>query len=754
MRNDIHGHREKLYLDLALEAQVKASIERGFTQCGSSEAVMALLQPALENLCLTTPYNRELCRCLCDMQRLPDGWSRQREGALQAVAVLDRVRRALGELSDVTSGAMQPHADRLGHAISDIPQWQRELFTEELIRSSPAFAVSLLLSTVDPMLRAAAELGVWQIISPIGSATVGRVEVVEGLHLVQDKVYSEPTVLVSNEVSGEEEIPDGVVALITPHAPDVLSHVSVRARNCQVLFVTCFDPGMLDSLKQEAGAALEMSLTPAGDVLWKRVEDGALRGGAAEAAVQASGASLAATRMAKPEWCGKNVVQMDEFQDGVVGAKSKNLAGLRGKLPSAVELPPSMSLPFGTFEAVLAASENLQVARQLAATYDQLDEAHPGQKLEECRALVLQLQAPSGLQESLVGAAAVAGVPWPVGADGWEAAFGALKAVWASQYNERSYVSLRKAGLPHSQLCMAVLVQRVVPADYAFVIHTVNPSTNDTSEIYVEMVRGLGETLVGNYSGRALAAVVPKSNLDSPKVVSFFSKSVGLFVPETLIFRSDSNGEDLDGYAGAGLYDSITMHPMYEAEISHSEDALMRDPALRSQVLSAVARLGLDVEQALGSPQDVEGVVEMTSQGLRITVVQTRPQMCTSFNKIYATLTNSTLTNLVLDGVVAERDQGVPEGPSVDGVVGERDHKLEGCLRGCWRGRYGDGAVGERKKLWVLEGSAGRTGLWASVTKGCREGLLGRMGWTGVVGERPQGVPEGCLQDGRGGGRA
>jgi len=34
-----------------------------------------------------------------------------------------------------------------------------------------------------------------------------------------------------------------------------------------------------------------------------------------------------------------------------------------------------------------------------------------------------------------------------------------------------------------------------------------------------------------------------------------------MFVPESLIFRSDSNGEDLEGYAGAGLYDSITMDP-------------------------------------------------------------------------------------------------------------------------------------------------------------------------------------------------
>ena len=40
-----------------------------------------------------------------------------------------------------------------------------------------------------------------------------------------------------------------------------------------------------------------------------------------------------------------------------------------------------------------------------------------------------------------------------------------------------------------------------------------------------------------------------------------------------------------------------------------------------------VARVGAEVEAALGSAQDIEGAVEMTADGARITLVQTRPQM-------------------------------------------------------------------------------------------------------------------------------
>lgn len=69
----------------------------------------------------------------------------------------------------------------------------------------------------------------------------------------------------------------------------------------------------------------------------------------------------------------------------------------------------------------------------------------------------------------------------------------ALRGVWASKYNDRAYYSLRKAGLDFDSVRMAVLVQRVVPAQYAFVIHTRNPSNNDEREVFCELVKGLGE---------------------------------------------------------------------------------------------------------------------------------------------------------------------------------------------------------------------------------------------------------------------
>ena len=64
---------------------------------------------------------------------------------------------------------------------------------------------------------------------------------------------------------------------------------------------------------------------------------------------------------------------------------------------------------------------------------------------------------------------------------------------------------------------MAVLIQKIVRAKYAFVIHTTNPTNGEESEIYVEACRGLGESLVSDMPGQALSFTVTKSDATKEK---------------------------------------------------------------------------------------------------------------------------------------------------------------------------------------------------------------------------------------------
>ena len=45
------------------------------------------------------------------------------------------------------------------------------------------------------------------------------------------------------------------------------------------------------------------------------------------------------------------------------------------------------------------------------------------------------------------------------------------------------FLVCRRAGVSHGDVCMSVLIQPLVEAEYAFVAHTVNPSNGDASQV-------------------------------------------------------------------------------------------------------------------------------------------------------------------------------------------------------------------------------------------------------------------------------
>ena len=93
---------------------------------------------------------------------------------------------------------------------------------------------------------------------------------------------------------------------------------------------------------------------------------------------------------------------------------------------------------------------------------------------------------------------------------------------------------------------------------------------------------------------------------------------------DTLIFRSDSNGEDLEGFAGAGLYDSITMEEATLKNVDYSTDNIITDDSKRERLLSTISKVALEIETLLGSAQDIEGAI---AEDGTLWVVQTRPQV-------------------------------------------------------------------------------------------------------------------------------
>ena len=301
------------------------------------------------------------------------------------------------------------------------------------------------------------------------------------------------------------------------------------------------------------------------------------------------------------------------------------------------------------------------------------------------------------------------------GASAGAGAWRAIKEVWASKWTERAWLSRRAAGVNEDDLSMAVLCMGLVPADYAFVLHTQSPlpggskdeifgevrmagrvlggclpavlmfgvwcvwhaacphsfrrspscmglplpcmtsrSAADcaahssylpmpthqsvaTSHVHVgkvcnhfrnpvQVVIGLGETLVGNTPGRAFSFAASKRDPQATaRILALPSKLAARFAPPggALIARSDSNGEDLEGFAGAGLYESVATRKTRERAVEYAGERLLWDPEFRDRVAARLAGLAVAVEQAAGSAQDIEGCLV----GDEVYLLQSRTQV-------------------------------------------------------------------------------------------------------------------------------
>lgn len=598
--------RDLLYLDLALIDYVRCSVERSRGHGAKAEELSHSIDSVLKSALLDRRHDSELKACVGDWEQLLSrGASLDRDGALHGRSVVERLSRWVGDLAIRMVNELEAVAVPLGRAF-EADDWAVRTFAEEVVRGGPLFAVGCLLGEVDRVLRTQAGLGPWQVISA-GSGS-GQVRHISSLREAQGQTFSSPVVLAVAHVGGEEEIAPGVVAVVTPSGVDLLSHLAVRARNAAVLLATVWDETLFSDLAAREGETLSLSSTVQGTV-----EIGTYRN---TIGLRAANTPRPSVRLRKPESRG-GVLRSTEFSGAVVGAKAHVLADLRRRLPDWIAVPSSIALGFGTFERVLESDVNESVCARLTALLREVDSA-PEATLARIRETVLELQSPEPLAQQINEVAQSEGLPL---LDPFEASWRAICTVWGSKWTDRAHFARVARSIASDQVFMSVLIQEVVPADYAFVLHTKNPQNGNPNELYGELVLGLGEALVGNYPGRALGFVADKKS-GQLRIESYPSKSVVLRA-NGLIFRSDSNAEDLEGFAGAGLHDTVTAAPMRRETADYSRERLVWDPQFRSSLLERVVRVGIEIERVLGSAQDVEGVLVSD----RAVVVQSRPQV-------------------------------------------------------------------------------------------------------------------------------
>jgi len=537
-------------------------------------------------------------------------------------AACDRLSLVVTSTIDEVVSLLQGCADKLREAgaksgaVFAPDEKVLEAFGEETGRCLTERVVAQALKCLMPQLRRGAGLGPWEVVSQGGGGgAVGKVAVMAALPAAVEPAEA-PMVAVVETMTGWEDIPAGIVALLLPasQAVDTLSHVAIRARNQRVLLASCDDDAQLEALRAAKGSRLRVEVSTQG-VEWRTATEKDQGGKAAQQAQ-----APVQVKVAKPPPPPAAVLPSKKFIEHrkCLGGKSLHLAELAPK-DGAYQVPQSVTVPFGMFEKALAADENADVREELQELCEEGDWA----AAREC--IVSYLAVPAEVEQGLAAELRAAGAPaLPSSADAWGRA---LKGVWASKWSERAVSSRRQMQIPDSALFLAVLCQPLFPSAYAFVIHTRSPLPGaKADEQLIELCVGLGESLVSNSPGRALSASVGPSG--TPVVVHTYpSKPDGVFAPEggSHIFRSDSNGEDLEGFAGAGLYDSITVVGCTHQPVNYAEEPLLFDSGKREALLRRLFDLGRAVEANFkGQAQDIEGAVGADGS---LVVTQSRPQV-------------------------------------------------------------------------------------------------------------------------------
>jgi len=298
-----------------------------------------------------------------------------------------------------------------------------------------------------------------------------------------------------------------------------------------------------------------------------------------------------------------------------VGGKAVGLAEM-----TSVGLPvaPGFAVTTRAYREFLGAETRAQVDAVLDAVTDAASRAAAGERLEQ---ILLGVPVPAAVRDAIAAAygelcaatgiadVAVAVRSSATAEDSVGASFAGEFETWVdivgadavTEYVRRCYASIYSArvlsylddqGINPHQIEMAVVVQKTVRARAAGVMFTLSPVTGDRSKISIEASWGLGLAVVGG-------EVTPDRY-----VVDKISLKVSERVP------GDKRIEYRRGDAPADV----------------AEDRWAR-LCLTDEEVTALARLGKQLERQHGAPQDIEFAIDSElPAGDQVVLLQCRPE--------------------------------------------------------------------------------------------------------------------------------
>jgi phosphohistidine swiveling domain-containing protein len=309
------------------------------------------------------------------------------------------------------------------------------------------------------------------------------------------------------------------------------------------------------------------------------------------------------------------IASFDRASLALAGGKGANLGELSG---AGFEVPPGFVITTAAYDLLLEQNGLSPEIRSLLANLDPSDPARVSQTSRQIQGAFQQASVPTQVSDAVLsayrhmGAGAVAVRSSATAEDLPGAAFAgqqetflnilddqallqAVRACWVSLWSPRAILYRLRQNVDQSAVKLAVVVQRMVPADMAGVMFTANPLSGAPEELVIDANPGLGEAVVAGLA-------TPDHFLVDKHSLRIKDQQPG---KREIIVRAKSGGGT-----------------QQVAPIDENDRALIL-PAL---ALRKLAKLGLRIERHYGAPQDIEWAwVRDTANSGKLFILQARP---------------------------------------------------------------------------------------------------------------------------------
>lgn len=299
----------------------------------------------------------------------------------------------------------------------------------------------------------------------------------------------------------------------------------------------------------------------------------------------------------------KTVAWLEEVgeNDGeIVGGKGASLGEMKSEFP----------VP----EGFIVTTEAYRKFLEESGIKEELLELSKKEKAKESRDLILEAQTPEEIKETIkesyrdLGNGRVAVRSSATAEDLPDASFAGqqetflevmgedeviqkIKECWSSLFTDRAVSYREEKGFDHSDVEIAVVVQKMVDSEKSGVMFTCDPSTGEENTT-IEASWGLGESVVGG-------GVTPDNYVIDREKDKIISKQIGS--KKKMLVRNESNGKGV-----------------IEKEVPEEK---RKEQVLSDEEIQKLVEIGERLEEHYGIPQDVEWAIHNGE----IYIVQSRP---------------------------------------------------------------------------------------------------------------------------------